>query len=76
MSKESIVHYDMFGIEIVPGQYAVSFESNSLKIFQINKINPKKVTLKHRKMDYTVLRYPKDMVVVPTEQVMLKLLKD
>ncbi len=76
MAKDPIVHYDMFGKEIVLGQYAVSCESNSLRIFLIEKINPKMITLKSRKMEYTVLRYPRDMVMVPTEEVMFKLLKE
>ncbi len=74
--KHSVTHHDMFGEEIVLGRYAVSFESNSLRIFLVEKINPKMITLKSRKLEYTVLRYPKDMLIVPTESVMFKLLKE
>lgn len=76
MAKELVIHRDMFGEEIQPGQYVVSFESSSLRIFLVEKINPKMITLKSRKLEYTVLRYPKDMVIVPTESVMFKLLKE
>lgn len=76
MAKEPITHYDMFGTEIILGQYAVSFEDNSLKIFLINKLNPKMITLKDRKREHTVLRYPHDVMIVSSEKVMYKLLKD
>lgn len=76
MAKEPVAHRDMFGEEIALGQYAVSFESNSLRIFLVEKINPKMITLKSRKLEYTVLRYPKDMLIVPTESVMFKLLRE
>lgn len=76
MKSTQFLHYDMMGTEIATGQYAASFNNNSLELFMVNKINPKMITLKHRKRDFTVLRYPKDLIVLSNEEVMLKLLKE
>lgn len=76
MAKEPVIHHDMLGEEIVVGSYAASFDSNSLKLFVIDKLNPKMVTVRRRNSTRTALRYPHDLIILKNEQVMLKLLKD
>lgn len=76
MAKEPVIHNDMLGTEILTGQYAASFDSNSLELFVVDKINPKMITLRRRNRDRTVLRYPRDLIILENEQVMLKLLKE
>ena len=76
MAKDPIVHYDMLGEEIAVGNYAASFDSNSLKLFVIDKLNPKMVTVRRRNTTRTSLRYPHDLIILKNEQVMLKLLKE
>ena len=76
MAKEPIIHHDLLGEEIKIGNYAASFDSNSLNLFVIDKLNPKMVTVKRRNSTRTALRYPYDLIILTNEQVMLKILKE
>jgi len=76
MAKDAPVHYDMLKKEIEVGTYAVSFDSNSLKLFVVDKLNPVMVRLRISKGQLTVQRYPKDLIIVDNEMVMLKILSD
>ena len=76
MAKDAPVHYDMLKKEITTGTYAVSFDNNSLKLFIVDKLNPIMVRLRISKGSRTVQRYPKDLIVVDNEMVLLKILSD
>ena len=76
MAKDAPLHYDMLKKEITTGTYAVSFDNNSLKLFIVDKLNPIMVRLRISKGSRTVQRYPKDLIVVDNEMVLLKILSD
>lgn len=71
------VHHDLFGIKIEIGSYVVSYSHNCLDMFVVEKLNPKMVSVRRAKTSRkAVLRYPRDLVVVNSEQAVFKLLSD
>ena len=76
MAKDTPIHYDMLKKEIEVGTYAVSFDSNSLKLFVVDKLNPIMVRLRISKGEWTSQRYPNDLIIIDNEMVMLKILSD
>jgi hypothetical protein len=76
MTKDAPLHYDMLKREITTGTYAVSFHNNSLKLFVVDKLNPVMVRLRISHGEWTLQRYPKDLIIVDNEMVVLKILSD
>ncbi len=73
--KVPTVHHDLFGMEITVGSYVVSYGHNSLDMFVVEKLNPKMVGVKRVKSGRkSVLRYPKDLVIVEDTKAVFKLL--
>lgn len=77
MSKtENIEHKDVLGRTLKIGDHVAYVDSNSMRLGQIDKLNPKMVRIVPRKYRYTVNKYASDTVKLDGPDLVMYLLKD
>jgi hypothetical protein len=70
-------HKDMLGRTVKLGDVIVTCSNNHMYVATVIKINPKMVRVKrHAPREYSVNKYPKDLVILDSKDVMIYLLKN
>lgn len=76
--KTEIKHFDIFNEEILLDSCVAFSSGNSLKIGKIEKITPKMVRIVpyvNQTWKNSFIKYPTDVVVIPTNKVTIWLMK-
>lgn len=70
------IHTDIFNTNINVGDYVISYLRNTLKVFIVEKLSPKMVRLKLANSNYTVHRYPAEIMIIDKNIAVFKILQE
>jgi hypothetical protein len=75
MSKEIPIHKDILDRTIVVGDHVAYADSNMLRMGKVDKINPKMIKIQKANSQYSVNKYPRDVVKLEGPDLVMYLLK-